>query len=156
MDALEKHHLKPNAVSLVVRDTQGRVKQVIKTHNLRTNAGADFQKNQMSGTAVAVANFIAVTQNATAPVASDTTLTGEETTNGLGRAAGTFNGGAAGSTSYTLSKTFTYTGSGSVNLNKAAVFNGASGSTMVFETLFGTPANLATGDQITVTWTVNI
>lgn len=145
-----------NPVQVVVRRSDGTVRQVIDTHNLRTNAGADFQKNQMSGTAVAVANYIAVTSNATAAAAADATLTAEETTNGLGRATGTFAAGAAGSTSYTLSKTFTYTGGSPITLAKAGMFNAASVGTMVFEAVFGSAATLVNGDQITVTWSVSI
>ncbi len=156
LDVLERHERIGNPVSVIIRDKRGRVKQVIDTHNLRTNAGADFQKNQMSGTAVAVANYIAVTANATAAAAADTTLTAEETTNGLARATGTFAGGAAGSTSYTLSKTFTYSGGSAITLAKAGMFNAASAGTMVFEAVFGSTATLVSGDQITVTWTVNI
>lgn len=139
----------------ITRAATGEVEE-IHTHNLRTNAGADFQKNQMSGTAVAVANYIAVTANATAAAATDTTLTAEETTNGLARGTGTFNAGAAGSTSYTLTRTFTYSGGSPITLAKSGMFNAASAGTMVFEAVFGSTATLVNGDQITVTWTVNI
>lgn len=157
METLCKTRPRPgNPVRITIRRAATGAVETIHTHNLRTNAGADFQKNQMSGTAVAVANYIAVTANATAAAAVDTTLTAEETLNGLVRATGTFAGGAAGSTSYTLSKTFTYSGGSPITLAKAGMFNAASAGTMVFEAVFGSTATLVSGDQITVTWTVNI
>lgn len=149
--------LKGNPVEIVVRDKRGRVKQRIKTHNLRTNAGADWQKNQMSGTVAAVANYIAVTANTAQTIdAAQTALTGEETLNGLVRGTGTFTPGAAGSTSYTLARTFTYTGGSPITLTRAAMFNASTGGTMVFFAAFGSSATLVNGDQITVTWTINI
>jgi hypothetical protein len=144
-----------NPVTVTVTGADGSVKQVINTSNLRTTAGASFQANQMSGTVAAVANYIAVTANATAAAAGDTTLTAEETTNGLARAAGTFAYNAGGP-NYTLSKTFTYSGGSPITLAKAAMFNASSAGTMVFEAVFGSTATLVNGDQITVTWTVNI
>lgn len=105
------------------------------------------------------ARFIALTTSTTAPVATDTVLATELTTNGLARALGTY-GHTAGATSYTLSKTFTYTGTGSVTVAKAGAFTAstlAAGGVMVFETLLQTTATVSlSGDQITFTWTVNI
>lgn len=129
---------------------------------LRTNAGADFQAKQMGGaaSATAVAKWMALTANATAPAAGDTTLTGEITTagGGLVRAAGTYahTGGAA---SYTVSNTFTANGSDSlpVTIAKAGVFDAASGGNLVFETLLTTTATLsASGDALTLTQTVTL
>lgn len=144
-----------NPVQITVRDKYGNVKYDFETHNLRTSAGAAFQANQMSGTAVAVANYIAVSANTTAPAAGDTVVAGEETANGLARAVGTFTYNAGGP-NYTLSKTFTYTGGTAITLAKAGMLNAASGGVLVFEALFGSTATLVNGDQITVTWTVNI
>lgn len=46
---------------------------------MKTNAGHDFQAKQMAGaaSATAVAKWMALTANVTAPAAGDTTLTGE-------------------------------------------------------------------------------
>lgn len=130
---------------------------------LKTNAGNDFQAKQMGGaaSATAVGKWMAVTANATAPAAGDTTLTGEITTGGGGlvRAAGTYahTGGAA---SYTISNTFTANGSDSlpVTLAKFGIFDAASAGNMVFETLLTpTTATLsASGDAVTITETVSL
>jgi hypothetical protein len=129
---------------------------------LRTNGGADFQATQMAGSASAsaVAKFMAVTANATAESATDTTLTGEITTAGGGliRQSATF-AHTTGASSYTLTGTFTANGSDSlpVTLNKAGVFTASSSGTMVFEKLLtGTNTLSASGDSIVITQTVSI
>lgn len=129
---------------------------------LRTNAGADFQAKQMAGaaSATAVAKWVAVTANTTAPAAGDTTLTGEITTagGGLVRQAGTY-AHTTGTASYTLTTTFTANGSDAlpVTLGKRGIFDAASGGNLVFETLISPTATLsASGDAVTLTDTVTL
>lgn len=131
--------------------------------DLRTNGGADFQANVMgatSGTGIgtgtfAPANYIALTANATAPAATDTTLTGE-LAGTLARAQATFSH-TTGAASYSLQKTFTCdAGNTGVVVAKIGVFNASSAGTMVFETLLNATATLVTGDQLTVTETVSL
>lgn len=133
---------------------------------LRTDAGKDFQSRVMGDTAstgtgsYAAATYIALTANATAPAAGDTTLTGEIVTGGGGliRAQAAY-AHTAGASTYTLTKTFTVNGSDSipVTVAKIGVFNASSSGTMVFETLLSSTAPLsAIGDQVQVTETVTI
>lgn len=127
---------------------------------MRTNGGADFQAAQMGGTAATSAQYIALTANSSAPVATDTTLTAEIATGGGGlvRAVATY-AHTTGAASYTLSKTFTANGSDSlpVVIAKIGVFNASSAGTMVFETLLATTATLsASGDSVAITETVSI
>jgi hypothetical protein len=130
---------------------------------LYTNAGRDWVSQQVLGAAVAAATnqgkFIALTANATAPAATDTTLTGEIATasGGLIRAAGTV-AHTTGASSSTVTNTFTANGNDSlpVTVAKAALLNAASTGTMIFETLFSATATLAAvGDNVALTWTVN-
>lgn len=128
-------------------------------HNLRTNGGADWQANQMSGASVdARASWIGITDDNTQTLnASQTTLTSEETANGLARASGTFNHAGGGATSYTVKKDpFTFTAAGPITIYRSALFTASSGGTMVFIAAFGSSATLINQDQLTVTWTVNI
>lgn len=126
---------------------------------MRTNAGANWQADTMGQTtgsgigtgAFAPANYIAVTENATSPSASDTTLTSELATDGLSRAQGAYSH-TSNATSYTVSKTFTATGSRVIA--KAALFNASSTGTMAFESLVSPTASVANGDQLTVTFTI--
>lgn len=129
---------------------------------LKTNAGNDFQAKQMGGSAsaTAVAKWVAITANTTAPAAGDTTLTAEIATGGGGlvRAAGVYahTGSAA---SYTITITFTANGSDAlpVTVGKAGIFDAASAGNLVFETLVSPTATLsASGDALTLTQTVSL
>lgn len=129
---------------------------------LKTNAGNDFQAAQMGGSAsaTAVAKWVALTANVTAPAAGDTTLTGEITTAGGGliRKAGTY-AHTTGAASYTITTVFTANGSDAlpVTIGKRGIFDAASAGNMVFETLVSPTATLsASGDQLTLTDTISM
>lgn len=148
-----------NFVNVEVLDANGVKKQESETTNIRTNAGADWQAQQMSGAATdRRAAWIGVTADTTQTInAAQTSLTGEINADGLQRSAsaGTFTHAGGGATTYTVERTFTYTGAG-VTLTRAALFASSSGAPMVFIAAFGASATLVSGDQIKVTWTVNI
>lgn len=102
--------------------------------------------------------YMALTANATAPSATDTTLTAEIATagGGLVRKLATY-AHTAGANSYTLTTTFTANGSDSlpVTVAKIGVFNSLTGGAMMFETLLSATATLtASGDPVTVTETI--
>ena len=105
---------------------------------LLTNAGLDFFAKQAAGVAssTTIAKYLALTANATAPSASDTTLTAEIVTGGGGllRAAATYAHTAA-ATTYTLTLTFTANGSDSlpVTIAKVGCFDAASTGNLIFE-----------------------
>lgn len=128
-----------------------------------TNAGKDAVASMVgdsSGSRAAAATYLALTANTTAASASDTTLTGEITTagGGLVRAAATY-AHSGGTSTYTLTKTFTANGSDAlpVTVGKIGVFNASSAGSMVWETLLGTTATLsASGDALTLTETVTL
>lgn len=102
------------------------------------------------------AMFLAVTSDATAPAATDTTLTSEATTNGFARALATWAHTAA-ATTYTLQVVFTATGT--LTVNKEAVFGAANttgGGVMPFESAEPNPPTLVSGDTLTQTVTITI
>lgn len=116
--------------------------------NLRTNAGADAQSSQMGNTATQAAscNFVALTNDAGAPAAGDTTLASEITTNGLGRAQGTY-AHTTGTTVFTITKTFNATGTQASQ--KAGLFNASSSGTLCFENTYSA-VTVNNGDTLTV------
>lgn len=127
-----------------------------------TNAGKDMAASALGNTATqaAAANYIALTANATAPSATDTTLTGEITTagGGLVRAQAVY-AHTTGTSTFTLSKTFTSNGSDSlpVTVAKIGVLNAASSGSLVWETLLSTTATLsASGDSVQITETITL
>jgi hypothetical protein len=102
------------------------------------------------------APYLAITSDAGAPSASDTTLASELTTNGFARALGTYAHTAAAST-YTL--THTWTASGTATINKEAVFgavNTTAGGVMPFESLEPNAPTLVSGDTLQNTVTITI
>jgi hypothetical protein len=125
------------------------------TANLRTTAGIDYVADSLGKTASrpSVAEYIAVTESATAPAVGDTTLAGEITTNGLQRALATY-AHSAGATTYTMAKTFTAAGAFTA-VQKAGLFNAAAAGTLFVENTF-TPTALSSGDQLTLTWSLSI
>lgn len=145
-----------NHVKMTVRDKFGKIKQELETTNLRTTAGIDWVADVLadSGAQPAAADYIAVSDDNTAPVVGDTTLASELAVDGLSRAQGTY-AHTAGVTSYTVEETFTVTG-GPHTVYKAALFNAAAAGTMPFAALFASAAIVNASDTLTVTWTINI
>jgi hypothetical protein len=123
--------------------------------NLRVNVGIDFVADSLSKTSgrPAAADFMALSENGTAIAAGDTTIASEISTNGLARAAATY-AHTGSATSYTLQKQFTASGSFST-VQKDGILNAASSGTLFVASLF-TAAALISGDQLTVTHTINI
>lgn len=103
------------------------------------------------------ARYMALTENASAANAADTTLAGEITTGGCARALATYahTGGAA---TLTLTKTFSVTASfpaiHKIGLLTAATATAA--GVLVYETVLNADANVISGDSLQVTWTNTI
>lgn len=104
--------------------------------------------------------YMALTANATAASASDTSLTAEITTAGGGliRKLVTY-AHTTGASTYTLTGTFTANGSDSlpVTIAKIGTFNSITSGQMLHETLLSATATLsASGDPVTVTQTITM
>lgn len=147
--------LKANQVHAMIIRKDGSVEDLGVANNLRTTAGLDWQADVMGNSSQpAAARFIGLTTNTGAPAAGDTTLTGEIATGGLTRTAGTY-AHTPGATSYTITANWTASATHTA-VHKAGLFTASSGGTMAFETNLNADATLASGDQLQVTWTVNI
>jgi hypothetical protein len=128
-------------------------------HNLLTNAGKDFFFQQCykdSGLGANGTYFVGVTTTAITPAVGDTTLSGELSTNGFSRAAGTY-AHTAGQTTTTVTITYTASGVPSPNtVQGGALFTAASSGTMSHIFIFTSTA-FAINDQlqliITITFT---
>jgi hypothetical protein len=122
-------------------------------HNLRTTAGGDWQSSVMGNTSAppATCNYIALTNDAGAAAAGDTTLASEIAANGLSRAIGVY-AHTGGTAAYTISKVFTATGTQASQ--KTGLFNASSSGTLCFENTY-TSVTVNNGDTLTVTWTIN-
>ncbi len=147
--------LQPNQVHAMIRRADGTIENLGVSTNLRTTAGLNWQADVMGhATQPMSARWIGLTTNTGAPAAGDTTLTGEIASGGLSRVVGTY-AHTPDATSYTITASWTASATHTA-VHKAGLFNAASGGVMAFETNLNADATLASGDQLQVTWTVNI
>lgn len=109
----------------------------------RTSAG-------LSGTGF---NFIAITNDAAAPAASDTTLASELVGNGLTRVQGAVTLPTGSGTLTAIQNQFTYVGGPAQGVQKTALFDAVSSGKMAHEILF-TQRTLNTNDQLTLTFNI--
>lgn len=101
--------------------------------------------------------FIGLTENAGAPAAGDTALTGEITTGGASRALGTY-AHTAGTNTFTLTKSFSITGTFPA-IHKAGAFTCSTLTAtgiMAFESALNADANVVSGDTLQITWTFTL
>lgn len=100
--------------------------------------------------------YMALTENASGASASNTSLTGEITTGGCGRALATY-AHTLGAATYTLSKTFSVSGTFPA-IHRAGLFpvSTASSALLAFETVLNADASVVSGDSLAVTWTVTL
>lgn len=154
-DGRRRNRLVTSIFSSAVFDAEGRLKRAWShTPNLRTTAGLNWQADVMGNpTQPAPARYIALTADATTPASADTTLAGELTANGFARAAGTY-AHTAGASSYTISNTFTATGTATIN--KVGLFTAAAAGTLAFEAAEPNPPTLSSGDTLAQTVTITI
>jgi hypothetical protein len=141
----------PNLVHLIARHADGTIFYDQTVHNLRTNAGVNWQFNQMAGATAGVCTYIALSNDSGAPSATDAALAAEVTTNGLARA-NTTPAHSGNTSSYTL--TYTFTATGTQSAQKAGLFNASSSGTLCFENTFSAVA-MNSGDTLQVVWTLN-
>lgn len=97
--------------------------------------------------------YMALTENAGAAAATDTALTGEITTGGLGRTLGTY-AHTLGAATFTLTKSYAVTASFPA-IHRAGLFqvSTAGSSLMSAETVANADANVVNGDTLSLTWT---
>lgn len=131
-------------------------------HNQITNSGRDFLHQQGyqgtgagqgSYTAGNGLNYIALTNTAITPAATDTTLSGEIVTNGLSRAQGTVSH-STGTNTTTVANTFTCATAPQA-AQATALFTASSSGVMNHELTF-TQRSLQIGDQLVVTFTITL
>jgi hypothetical protein len=169
---------KPLYLPEVYRRVGGELRDV--SRNTRTNVGIDFVATQLASTAPTTqADYMALSNNTAAIAATDTSnvtpwssnqtadaaagaTTGEMSYSGMARKQGTY-AHTVSNTNYTLQAT--WTASGTVTAaQKAGNFGGSTRNTaqsatatdILFLANTFTATTLASSDQLSLTWTVNI
>jgi len=106
----------------------------------------------LSGTGL---NYIALSNSAAAPAASDTILDAELSGNGLDRAAGTVTLPTGAGIATEVEYAFTYIGASAQGVQKTALFDDSAAGKMAHEIQF-TPRTLVTNDILTLTFTITL
>ena len=150
-------------VKLQHRSVSGRLLGEEEVGNLVTDAGrvaihtyiygttAQRTSGGLSGTGF---NYIALSNDGTAPAAGDTSLTGELSGDGLDRVQGTVTLPTGSGTITTVENEFTFSGS-SQAVQKTALFDDSSGGKMAHEILFS-QRTLSNGDTLTLTFSITL
>lgn len=155
-----------NRLSVVITRANGQKEFLGFSYNSRVNKGADLIASLITGAAQNSISsplppkYIALSTSTLTPDKTDTALSGETSVAGLGRALGTqgsYSGPSTldGAASYTVTKTFTLTGS-ATTIVSAALFDAVSSGNMFVEANLSSSAVMATNDTLAITWTVNL
>jgi hypothetical protein len=137
-----KGHL---TVNLIAED--GSIKETQEIPNLVVADGKAFVASRMAGTSAGVMSHMAIGTTNTTPSASNQTLSAEVARVALTSATATNN-------DVVYIATFdAETPSSNVGVVEAAIFNQASGGTMLCRTVFSI-INKASTDSLSITWTV--
>ena len=127
--------------------------------NLLTLGGRDFFHAQVytnTSPGTKAGNGIAVSDEATNPVDTDTTLVGEITTGGLTRVQATTISHTATTNISTIENTYTATAI-HTDVHKSGLFNQDTiGGQMTHASEFTADVTLQIGDTLTVTWTLTL
>jgi len=146
-----------NMVCKTVKRVDGTVENLGCSHNIFTNQGKNMTRDMLTNyTGLGAVNVIAVGNCTVAPtcgaLATETTLSGEWTTCGLGRSQGDYTVAVTSMGNWTIQKQFTST-CNNAYVNDTALSNATSASSAFsFAIANFTTTTLQSGDQITITW----
>jgi len=132
------------------------LENIVTAHNLLTDAGRDFLSQQGYYTTGLDSNggcYIALSSDTNGAGDAHTSLAGEITNNGLGRAIGTV-AHNNGENTTTIQKTFTATDTHTA-VQLCGLFSASTAGTLVHEATF-TSATLENNDQLQMTWTITL
>lgn len=134
-------------VALVLRDKKGNIKDERKIKNLIVDAGLNFICDRMKNDETAMTHM-ALGSGTTAAAAGDTSLESQ-----LGSREVLDSDTVSGST-ITYTSSFE-AGDATGSVTEAAIFNAASGGTMLCRTVFAV-VNKASDDSLSITWQISL
>lgn len=134
-----------------LRDKNGKIKDRFEVDNLVVKVGRDHIANQLSSLSQAAMSHMAVGTGTTIQNESDTQLETE-----LNRKILTSkNQGSGADANKIVYITEWIAGEATGGITEAAIFNAASGGTMLCRTVFPIK-NKGAGDSLTLTWTITL
>lgn len=143
----------PNMVHAFVAHPDGSITDLGVTENLITDAGIDAVAAAHNNVAFR-ADYMAVSNNATAPATTDTSLAGELSTNGFSRLEATY-AHTVGTATLTMVGSWTATGT-VTGIHKMGLFTAAAAGTLVYTTAFSVDADVTADDTLEVTDTITL
>ena len=135
------------ALSIVVKDSNGDLKQELNVTNLVVDTGLAYIASRMKDATATAMSHMAIGEGTVDPAAGDTALGSQ-----LGRVALTSTTVTNNNVAYVASFP---AGTGTGAVTEAGIFNASSGGTMLCRTEFAV-INKAAGDSMTITWTVTV
>lgn len=136
-------------VALVLRDKNGNIKEKRDIRNLIVDAGLNFICDRMvSNSTEAVMSHMALGSGTTAAAAGDTSLESQ-----LGSREALDSSTVSGST-ITYTSSFE-AGDATGAVSESAIFNAASGGTMLCRTVFAV-VNKAADDSLSISWSISL
>lgn len=151
----EKKKIAVGKIYAQVLDKDGKLLFEYEGENLITSVG----KAAMAGLVSAIGSVPAFTylgtgSSSTPAAIGDTTLGSENSTNGMGRQAGTMSLSTTVVTNDTLNALYTWTATGAVTINECGIFNAASVGTLLGHFIFPSTITLANTNQFKLTYSV--
>ena len=134
-------------LSVVVKDTDGKVKEERSIENLVVTSGLGYIASRMKDATATAIGYMAIGTGTTAAAAGDTTLGTE-----LDRNAVTSTTVTANEIEYVASWS---AGDGTGAITEAGLFNAASAGDMLARTVFSV-VNKAANDTLSITWTITL
>ena len=134
-------------LSVVVKDTDGKVKEERSIENLVVTSGLGYIASRMKDATATAIGYMAIGTGTAAAAAGDTTLGTE-----LDRNAVTSTTVTANEIEYVASWS---AGDGTGAITEAGLFNAASAGDMLARTVFSV-VNKAANDTLSITWTITL
>lgn len=134
-------------LSVVLKDSDGNVKQDLDINNLVVSTGLDFIASRMKDVTDDAMSYMAIGTGTTAAAAGDTTLGTELDRNALTSTTVTGN-----EIAYVASWG---AGDGTGAVTEAGIFNAASAGDMLARTVFSV-VNKGANDTLSITWTITL
>lgn len=151
---VESVRLGPNVVHGIIIHPDGDITDLGVSPNLLTNAGRDAVADALGQGSALTAEWMAMSNDATAPAVTDTSLTGELSTNGFDRDESVY-AHTPGAATMTLTGSWTATGT-TTGVHKMGLFTANAAGTLVFSSALSTDADLTTDDTLQVTDTITL
>lgn len=146
MDLNETLNVK-GALSVIVKDYQGNIKQQFDVPNLVVTVGKNYIASRMASNSATVMSHMAIGTGTSSPVAGDTIL-------GIEAGRVSLSSFSASTNAVTATATFP-AGTGTGAITEAAILNASSDGTMLCRTTFPV-VNKQASDSIAITWVITV